>query len=195
MSLFRKAPEQTIQPTRAAAPTLEALEAIIDAGLTSFAQVGKALATIRSKRLYASQYATWEDYLAQRWKITSDYAQRLSGAAEVCFELVQAGLPEPTRASHARTLATVPTEQRAEVWTEVLAKAKGDPDAITAELIENAAAPRRKKKPRRKSPKAITLRGKGWAITITRKTVDVGIVEALAEALNQAQAMTDRKAA
>lgn len=195
MSLFRKTADAPIQPTRAAAPSLEELEAIIDAGLTSFAKVGKALATIKSKRLYTTQYATWEDYLSQRWKITPDYANRLANAADVCLDLIEAGLPEPTRASHARALVTVPAEQRAEVWTEALAAAEGDPEAITAELIEKTAAPRRKKKARRKSPKAITLRGRGWAVTITRKTVDVSVVEALADALNQAQAMSEKKAA
>lgn len=191
MSLFSKKDTAI----RAAAPSLEELEAVIDAGLTSFAHVGKALATIKAKRLFAAQYGTWEDYLSVRWKITADYANRLAVAADVCLELVEAGLPEPTRASHARTLATIPAEQRVEVWTEALDAAHGNPEAITAELIEKTAAPRRKKKARRKSPKAITLRGQGWAITITRKTVDVSVVEALAAALNQAQALTEKKAA
>ena len=195
MNIFSKIKEAPSQPTRAAAPRLEDLEAIIDAGLTSFAQVGKALATIKAKRLFAAQYETWEDYLLNRWKITADYANRLVAAADVALELVRAGLPEPTRASHARTLATIPAEQRVEVWTDALDAAQGNPEAITAELIERAATPRRKKKARRKSPKAITLRGQGWAITITRKTVDVSVVEALAAALNQAQALTEKKAA
>lgn len=196
MALWNKSTPEPIQPTRAASvQSLEDLEAIISTGLTSFAQVGKALATIKTKRLYAEQYPSWEAYLDQRWKLTDDYATRLSIASEVCLNVKRAGLPEPVRASHARTLSKLPKEQQVDAWQETLTAAGNDPEAITAELVESTIAKRRKKKARRKAPKAITLRGKGWAITITRKSVDVSIVEALAAALNQAQAMTDKKAA
>lgn len=196
MALWKTPAADPIQPTRAAAAqSLEDLEEIIAAGLTSFAQVGKALSTIKTKRLYEGQYESWEVYLDRRWKLTDDYATRLSVASEVCLHVKRAGLPEPVRASHARTLSKLPKEQQVEAWQETLDVVGNDPEAITAELVEDAVTKRRKKKARRKAPKAITLRGKGWAITITRKTVDVSIVEALADALNQAQAMTDRKAA
>jgi hypothetical protein len=43
------------------------LEAIVETHLETFLTVGRALAEIRSRRLYRQQFATFEDYCVKRW--------------------------------------------------------------------------------------------------------------------------------
>jgi hypothetical protein len=47
---------------------LAELERVMERGLQTFVEVGKALADIRDGELYRGQgYATFEDYCQQRW--------------------------------------------------------------------------------------------------------------------------------
>lgn len=173
---------------------LERLEAVIAAGLETVSDVGLALATIQNEKLYAGKYVTFAQYLADRWKMTTDYANKLMSAAVICDELAKLGLAKPTREAHTRELRKVPADKRPEVWTESLAAAGNDPANVTAELIAEKAAPhRRKTKARRKAPKTIVLKGKGWTVSIARKTVSVDPVTVLTEALAKLQ--SEHKAA
>jgi len=94
----------------------------------------------------------------------------------------RSGLVE-TREAHARELRKVPTNKRPEAWSQTLAAADGNPDNVTAELVASVASKHRTKKARRKAPKTIVLRGKGWSLSLERKTIDVDPVQALNEAL------------
>ena len=76
------------------APTLWELEAVVDAGLNSIAQVGLALDTIQTRKLYEPAYQDWPTYLDTRWKLTTDYANRLIQAAAIVAKITAAGLPE-----------------------------------------------------------------------------------------------------
>jgi hypothetical protein len=172
----------TTTPTPNPGPTLTELEAVIAAGLETFAQVGQALQAIRTRKLYKDRHATFEVYLADRWKMSVDYAKKLIEAAAICDALQTAGLPAPTREAHVRELKKVPTEARPEAWKETLTAA-GKPDNVTAELVATIATKHRTKKARRKAPRTIVLKGKGWSIRLERKSVDVSPVAALNEAL------------
>jgi hypothetical protein len=112
----------------------------------------------------------------------------------VADELVSAGLPQPLRESHARELKKIPTEHRGELWQSAIADAGGI-DNVTAEQIASKGAKHRKPKARHKKPKAVTLRGKGWVIVVSRKTADLDILAILDEATDQLEAKAKPKAA
>jgi hypothetical protein len=141
------------------------------------------LLQIKVRRLFLDTHATWEEYLEARWKMSFAYAHKLIEASAVIKEIRDAGLPVPTREAHARELRKVPTNKRPEAWSQTLAAADGNPDNVTAELVASVASKHRTKKARRKAPKTIVLRGKGWSLSLERKTIDVDPVQALNEAL------------
>ena len=119
-------------------PTLDELEAIVSAGLNSVSKVGLALQAIKDRELYRPQFVGWISYLDERWRITTDYAQKLIAAGTIAKKILDAGLPEPTHTAHARALATVKPEAVTEVWKGVLAEV-GTVDNVTAEAIEKHA--------------------------------------------------------
>ena len=64
--------------------SLDELETIIEHGITTFVEVGMALAEIRDRRLYAQQgYDTFEAYCHERWNLSRSYAHRLIDASHV----------------------------------------------------------------------------------------------------------------
>jgi hypothetical protein len=196
MSIFnRRASDLAvpIEPTETK-PTLDELEAQVQTGLEHFATAGRALAAIKSRKLYRPSFANWEDYLFERWHMTNDYATKLITAAAVADELVKAGLPQPLRESHARELKKIPAEHRAELWQESI-EAAGGVDQVTAEQIATKATKHRKPKARHRKPKAISIRGKGWTIVLSRKTADLDPLAILEAAAEQLRAQARAKAA
>lgn len=183
--------QPTVEPP---SPSLAELEAVVERGLLSFAEAGRALAQIKERRLYRPDFATFSQYLEARWHLTKDYAEKLIAAAIVCGELEAQGLLAPTRESHARELVKVTEDKRGEVWQDSLDAADGKPEDVTAELIATKAAKHRKRKARRKAPKAITLKGKGWKIILTRSTIEIDPAASLAAALEQLQTRSSKAA-
>ena len=55
---------------------LPELEAVIERGLATFIEVGKALMEIQDGRLYRETHATFEDYCRQRWEMSRVHAHR-----------------------------------------------------------------------------------------------------------------------
>jgi hypothetical protein len=156
--------------------------------------VGLALAAIKERRLYRATHRSWDAYLGDRWKMTPDYAAKLSAAVRICYELRDAGIVKmPAREIHARTLQRVEPEHRPKVWEAALEAAGGDPELVTADAITAIAAPRRIGKGRKKSPAAIKLRGKGWTLTLERKRDDIDPEVILADALDQLRDRRERK--
>ena len=77
---------------------LTALEAKIGRGLTSYRDVGQALAEIKSRKLYRYvDHKTWAAYCSARWSISVRGADRQIGAADVAQDLERAELPIPLR--------------------------------------------------------------------------------------------------
>jgi hypothetical protein len=62
---------------------LEALEDVVQRGLATFIEVGKALAEIRDRRLYRQTHGTFEEYCHDKWLLSRTRAYRLIDAAAV----------------------------------------------------------------------------------------------------------------
>ena len=56
---------------------LDTLEGIISREMGSFIAVGKALLTIRDRRLYREEFNTFNEYCKEKWGMSKDYAHRL----------------------------------------------------------------------------------------------------------------------
>lgn len=113
---------------------LKSYEAVIDAGLTTYFEVGSALQQIRDNRLYRADYPTYEAYCQSRWGFTERHADRLTSASEVRENLRPIGLILPTNEAQARPMTGLPAEQQREAWTQAVASASdGKPTAATVE--------------------------------------------------------------
>lgn len=137
-------------PQRTLTPELVDLmehEKVIDQGLASFVDVGNALLAIKAGRKYKhAGYDTFEDYCQRRWSITPQHGRRLAVAAAtveaLARDLEPIGSILPTAESQVRPLAALPAPERAEVWTEAVARAGGQPTAaIIAEVVDSRRNP------------------------------------------------------
>lgn len=70
---------------------LTSLERKIERGLTTFREVGEALADIRDNRLYRSTHASFELYCSERWGLERQRAYQLMAASEVVQTLGEVG--------------------------------------------------------------------------------------------------------
>jgi hypothetical protein len=61
---------------------------VIEKGLATFIEVGRALERIRDQRLYRESHNTFEDYCKDRWGITRAHAYRQIEAAQITKQLV-----------------------------------------------------------------------------------------------------------
>lgn len=111
-------------------------EHIIEAGLQTFVEVGKALAGIRDARLYRETHATFEDYCDERWGFTDRRARQMIDAAEVVAKF-PTGTIVPTTESQARELRNLAPEPAAEVMRTAHEATEGKP---TAKAIREARA-------------------------------------------------------
>lgn len=104
--------------------TLAEQEQIIERGLVTFLEVGGALLTIRSERLYRASHRTFEDYCRERWDMGRSRAYQLIDAAQVVSSLSESvsttvdktALPQSER--QVRELKAAPEELRAEAWAQ-----------------------------------------------------------------------------
>lgn len=106
--------------------SLNRCEKIVQEGLSSFVDVGNALAEIRDEQLHRETHERFEDYLQEKWSLSKAYAYRLIAAAEV-VETSPVGENIPNE-SVARELIDVPPSQH----KKVLAAAKREEGAVTA---------------------------------------------------------------
>lgn len=112
---------------------LNELESIIKLHGSAFIAVGDALTEIRDKKLYRSEYATFEAYCKDVWGWSASRSRQLCTAASVAKSVTNVTLPNE---GCARELATVPTEQRQEVLDKAAATGK-----VTAKSIREAHQP------------------------------------------------------
>lgn len=118
---------------------LENLESIIDGGLKSFVEVGRALLEIRDGRLYRTTHMTFEDYCQERWDMTRQHANHLVAAAVVVDNL-ETTVSKPENERQVRPLTRLPEDERASAWKEAVASApNGKP---TAAIVEQVVASR-----------------------------------------------------
>lgn len=114
------------------------LEAVVQRGREAFFEVGVALAEIHEKRLYRSEYPSFQDYLDRKWKLGRSYAYRLIEAAGAVKSLPAEVSPIVNTESKAREVAKVPVEKREAVVRKAQQKAKAKGKAPTAKDIKEA---------------------------------------------------------
>lgn len=103
-------------------------EAVIDRGLATFVEVGRALMRIRDRRSYLLTHTTFGAYVRERWRFAAPQAYRLIGGAEVVTILEGAGVEiKPSNANVAYELRSLTEDPKALVkaWRQAL-DAHGD---------------------------------------------------------------------
>ena len=89
--------------TLATAPArrLVELERVVRAGISTFVEVGEALATIRDEKLYLQTHSTFAEYCRDKWNFSTSAAWRKIGQARAVAALPP-GQPLPSQRSLAR---------------------------------------------------------------------------------------------
>jgi len=113
---------------------LRSLEQVIERGQKTFLEVGKALLAIKAQKLYRQDYKTFAEYCTDRWGFQKNHANRLIGAAKVIENLTPTGVvPETER--QARPLASLPPDQQANAWADVVDECAERGEPITAAAV------------------------------------------------------------
>ncbi|HCV29301.1 MAG TPA: hypothetical protein DGO89_03100, partial [Microcoleaceae bacterium UBA9251] len=99
---------------------LQELESIVEHGLQTFYEVGKALDEIREQKLYRETHKTFEAYCQEKWGMARQTANRFIGAARVMENLEPIGSKFPTKESQVRPLAQLPPELQIQIWQEAV---------------------------------------------------------------------------
>lgn len=121
----------------AAGRDLTTLEGIIERGMTTFVDVGTALAEIRDRRLYRETHPEFDSYCRERWGFNRQRAHQMIEAASVTVALsTTVDIPPPRIERQARELAKVEPEHRADTWRAVVDE--HGPEA-TAETVRDVA--------------------------------------------------------
>lgn len=109
-------------------------EEVIARGIKTFVEVGRALMTIRDRKLYRANYATFEAYCRERWDLSRPYAYQLIDAAVVVENL--SGITDivPVNEAQAQPLTRLPPEEQMEVWAEVVKTAPAS--GVTAKHVK-----------------------------------------------------------
>jgi len=119
---------------------LEQCEQIIERGLKTFIQVGRALTRIRDAKLYRLEYRTFEDYCAERWGIERGRAYQIMSAATVAENVRNFRREDPPDIieSHAKELGKLKEpEQQWEAWQRANEQAEQENTKVTAKLISS----------------------------------------------------------
>jgi hypothetical protein len=123
-------PEKSIiKLTKREHEELAGLEQEVAAGLSEFLRVGRALSTIRNKRLFRETHATFDQYVVERWGLGIGGTGALITSFHIAEQLQDAGinLPPQTTQSAMRSLAKLsPLEGlRASVWRYAVSLSPG----------------------------------------------------------------------
>lgn len=101
------------------------LEEIIDQGLETFIEVGRALAEIRDRRLYRAEFDTFDRYCRERWGIGRHYAYRqirAADAVEVLENVDSCQQPSrlPANEAQARPLTSLDPPAQRTAWARAV---------------------------------------------------------------------------
>jgi hypothetical protein len=123
-------PEKSvIRLTKREHEELEGLEQEVAAGLSEFLRVGRALSTIRNKRLFRETHATFDQYVTERWGLGIGGTGALITSFHIAEQLQDAGinLPAQTTQSAMRSLSKIsPAEGlRAATWRYAVSLSPG----------------------------------------------------------------------
>ncbi len=121
--------------------TFEEWEDTIRRGRLVFYEVGAALRSIRDSKAYRMilGFDTFEAYCETRWGMSRPQAYFLISASEVRDNLSTIVDILPSSESQTRPLSTLPQDQQAEAWQQVIDQAPVNQDGskrITAKLVK-----------------------------------------------------------
>jgi len=125
----------TITASKAATPSLAALEQIINNHFSNSLRAAEALATIRDQELYRPDFKSFEEYCLKRWGYSRSYACRLADVHEVMVDLDPHKNHEvyPKNEAQARVYVDLDKSQRLELIKKVM-KDSGT-NTITANIL------------------------------------------------------------
>jgi hypothetical protein len=114
-------PQKTIiRLTQRERSELQECESVVTSGLSEFLRVGKALSTIRNKRLFRETHPSFESYVTERWGLGIGATGTLITSYHIAEQLEESGinLPPETTQSAMRALSKLsPVEGlRAATW-------------------------------------------------------------------------------
>jgi hypothetical protein len=117
----------------------EQLERVVEHGLAQFLEVGKALAELRSRRLYRTHFATFEDYVRTRFGLARSSVDQLIRSASTAQQLLDNGLslPEGTTESMIRPISALPGDElKVACWqfAQSLAPERGPTQPLVSRL-------------------------------------------------------------
>jgi hypothetical protein len=115
---------------------LQKQETIIEKGLSTFVEVGKALTIIRDNKLYREEYETFEKYCQEKYGIQKTHSYRLIETANIMTNLSPIGGRLPATERHVRPLKSLEPEVRNAVWQETVEK---HGENITAKKVQEVA--------------------------------------------------------
>lgn len=145
-------------------------EAIICSGWDTFLDVGRALMTVRNKRLYRDQHGTFEDYCRRKWAFSKSHANRLIEAALVASILTPIGA-KPANESQLRPLVGLPPQKISDAWKK--AQQLAGNGEVTAKVVREAAREFKiMSKPERKRRNPQKSNSKQAAVQIALDLVD-----------------------
>lgn len=111
-------------------------ELVIKQGFETFIEVGQALLTIREKRLYRLEFATFEEYCRERWKMARQRAHQMIEATNVIKQLSTIVDIIPQTESQARPLTQLKPEAQQQAWKEVVQQSKISGEPITSQKVK-----------------------------------------------------------
>lgn len=112
------------------------LERTIEAGMTTFVEVGQALMEIRDSRLYRVEYKTFEAYCQEKWGMSRRVAYFQIDASEAAKNVNRGSQIVPKNERQARPLTKLPREKQPEAWAKAVEIADGEQP--TARQVEQA---------------------------------------------------------
>jgi hypothetical protein len=126
---------------------LETLEGIVQRGIDTFVEVGRALAEIGDRRLYRDSHRTFEEYCDQRWLLSRTRGYQLIDAAGVVTDMSTMVDTPPANERQARELVPLKDDDQAlvEIWRG-LREQHGD--RVTAQLVKVEVERRLGRKPK-----------------------------------------------
>ncbi|UYM03442.1 hypothetical protein [Solicola gregarius] len=136
-------------------------EETIERGLTTFVEVGAALARVRDQRLYRDEYGTFDEYCRKRWGLSKGHASDFIARARetVAIATTDPRAPRPTNLGQARELSGLEPESAARVMRTVHERTNGKPTGKVIRLVraeqqsaDDNAAPAATKKSHRRNP-------------------------------------------
>ena len=114
----------------------EQLEAIVAGGLAKFLQVGTALAELRNRRLYRTEFVTFEEYVRSKFGLHRSSVDGVIRSAQTAQVLLEAGvkLPADTTPTSLRAISALPGDElKSACWMLAQsvspARTPGEPEA------------------------------------------------------------------